>query len=364
MEKMSSRERWLAAIKFQPVDRLPFWPKLEPSYPRAQNRGFERLGIEGIHDWIGSDNHSWLPSCVREVYEGISKEVSRDGNSERMLFRTERGSVETLLKFDVISQGWHPVEMAIRTLEDLKVMTDWFSACRAELNGEGLAEATEIARRLGSGGVTAENIGESPLMFFVEWLAGIENAHYLLADHRTEVEALFAAIHGLLLKKTEIVAENSPADLLYFTENTSTTLISPQQYRDFCLKHIADYGRIINGKGRNFVLHMCGHLKKLLPDLVDSPAVAFEAFTSPPVGNTRLLDGRLGCPDKCLIGGTNATLWLKNPDDIIAEIEDDLEKLPDQRGLIVTSAGVMPPLCKPETIKAVCDWVKSYRPRV
>jgi len=30
---------------------------------------------------------------------------------------------------------------------------------------------------------------------------------------------------------------------------------------------------------------------------------AFEAFTSPTLGNTTLLDGRTACPDKCLIGG-------------------------------------------------------------
>ena len=30
----------------------------------------------------------------------------------------------------------------------------------------------------------------------------------------------------------------------------------------------------------------------------------------------------------------------------------------------VTSAGVMPPGCKPETIKAVCDWVKQYDARM
>ena len=111
-------------------------------------------------------------------------------------------------------------------------------------------------------------------------------------------------------------------------------------------------------------LHMCGHLKNLLPDLAVLPAMAFEAFTSPPVGNTRLRDGRAMCPDKCLIGGTNATLWLKRANVIVAEIEQELDALPHHRGIIVTSGGVMPPLCSPETIREVCEWVKTYPVRM
>jgi uroporphyrinogen-III decarboxylase len=112
------------------------------------------------------------------------------------------------------------------------------------------------------------------------------------------------------------------------------------------------------------VLHVCGHLKALLPDLARIPVRAFEAFTSPTVGNTSLLDGRLGCPNTCLIGGTNAALWMEPADAIIAQIRKDLDVLPHHRGIVVTSAGVMPPACKPETIKKVGDWVKAYPVRM
>ena len=108
---------------------------------------------------------------------------------------------------------------------------------------------------------------------------------------------------------------------------------------------------------------MCGLLKDLLPDLNEVPASAFEAFTSPTLGNTSLADGRSACPEKCLIGGTNAMLWTRPAERIIAKIEADLDELPHHRGIVVTSAGVMPPLCEPETIKRVCQWIKGYEPR-
>jgi hypothetical protein len=251
--------------------------------------------------------------------------------------------------------------MPINVKDDIHIMQEWFNDCQYSVDQENIEKGKIIRNTLGDRGITAENIGESPLMYFIEWLAGIENAHYLLIDHPQDVEGLFATIHGNLLQKTKLVTEKSIADMLYFTENTSTTLISPQQYRDYCLSYINQYGEIINSEGKFFVLHMCGHLKQLLPDLITTVASAFEAFTSPPVGNTTFYDGKKNCPDKCLIGGTNATLWLCSPQEIIHQIEIDLEKLHDHRGIVVTSAGVMPPYCKPETIKEVCNWVKNYK---
>jgi hypothetical protein len=105
---------------------------------------------------------------------------------------------------------------------------------------------------------------------------------------------------------------------------------------------------------------MCGELQAILPDLAEIPAAGFEAFTSPPIGNTSLLDGRTACPSTCLVGGTNAALWVEPAERIIAQIEHDLDQLPHHRGIVVTSAGVIPPICSPETIRDVCDWVKAY----
>ncbi|HOJ39368.1 MAG TPA: hypothetical protein PK644_02740, partial [bacterium] len=79
--------------------------------------------------------------------------------------------------------------------------------------------------------------------------------------------------------------------------------------------------------------------------------------------DTTLLDGRTFCPEKCLLGGTNATLWLQPARRICQELEKDLQALPHHRGLVITSAGVMPPGCSPETIKQVADFVRSFPAR-
>ena len=205
--------------------------------------------------------------------------------------------------------------------------------------------------------------GTSPLMDGVQNLAGVENAHYLLADHPREVERLFEAMHRAALERLEIIAQTTPADVIYSGENTSTTLLSPPQFRRYSMGHLRDYGRLIEQAGKLHVLHMCGKLKALLPDIAGLPAAGIEAFTSPPVGDTTLSDGRRACPRLCLIGGTSATLWLKPAQEIVDALRRDLDSLPHTRGIVVTSAGLMPPGCPPEVIKQVADWVRSYAVR-
>jgi len=339
---MSPRQRWLAALQLRPVD--PF-------------RG---MSIEAIHTWIGSDRHTGVPAVTREVRKSTSVKTQTEDGRQTTVFRAGHGRTELVSLWDEPSHAWHPVRHPVRTLDDVRILTECYADCLVELDEEKLALARRRVEEVGEDAVTCSGIGKSPLMDWVEWLAGVETAHYLLQDETDAVEDLLDSLHGALLQKVRIMCEHCPADLLYMVENTSTTLISPDQYRRYSFGHVRDYAEIARHRRRFMALHMCGHLKALLPELARLPVAAFEAFTSSPVGDTSLLDGRSACPDTCLIGGTDATLWIRPAGEIIRRIEQSLDALPHHRGIVVTSAGVMPPLCKPETIKAVCEWLKSY----
>jgi hypothetical protein len=361
---MTPRERWLHALRLEPVDRLPFWPKLNGAYPRAQPEPFGRMSLDALHAWIGSDNHVGIGACVRETRTRTAVEVVQAAGVQRTLYHTPYGDTELMCEFDDASQSWHPVRFPVRSVEDIRRMTALYEDVVVEFDAEAWAKSREQAERVGAHAGTHCGVGESALMHWVEWLAGVEQAHYLLSDCRAEVEALFRAIHRVLRRRTEILTERSPADMLYLTENTSTTLISPDQYRTYCFPAILEYAQIARAAGKPLLLHMCGHLKALLPDLARLPVAGFEAFTAPTLGNTTLLDGRSACPDKCLIGGTQAMLWTQPARAIIARLERDLGVLPHHRGLVITSAGVMPPRCRPETIREVCRWVQEYPARM
>ena len=359
-ETMTPRERWLAAVRCQPVDRLSFWPKIDGSYATHQAEPFRQMDSAALHRWIGSDRHVGGSACVKTLRRRTQVEHREQDGLRHTQFRTPAGVLTAMDRFDPLSRSWHPMEFPVKAPADIEAMSLAFSEQRFEFDADEFARATALVRDLGEEGVAVTHVGVSPLMDWLEHLAGIEQGHLLLHDHPAQVEALFEVMHQAICRRAEIIADKAPYPLIYSSENTSTTLISPALFRRFCHRHLLDYGRIITAAGKHHVLHMCGHLKALLPDIATLPAAAMEAFTSPPVGDTRLLDGRAACADKCLIGGTNATLWLEDAGTIIAEIERDLGALPHTRGIVVTSAGVMPPAASPETIRKVAAWVKAY----
>jgi len=362
-EQMTAKERWLAALSLQPVDRLPFWPKLDGAYPLHQAAPFRGMSLVQLHEWIGSDRHEGVGAALRDRRARTELTEQRADGELRTTFRTPYGDLVRVNRFDPISQSWHPMRFPVRFLADIHAMTAWYADCRPEVDAEALAEAEESYRRIGDSALVTTGVGQSPLMHWVEWLAGIENAHYLLHDHPDAVLALFAEMHRVLLRRAGILADRHPADAFYMVENTSTTLIAVDQYRALNLPQIMDYARVMAAAGRHLLLHMCGHLRALLPDLAGIPCSGFEAFTTPTLGNTTLLDGRRTCPDKCLIGGTQAPDWLLPAEALIGRLRRSLDELPHHRGIVVTSAGVMPPACPPETVRAVRDWVVSYEHR-
>lgn len=359
---MTGRERWLAALNMQPLDRLPFWPKLPGNYMNLQEEKYQSLSRDEMFDFLGCDHHDWVAPCAHLVRKNTAQErvAESDGSSVITTYKAGGKELRMVEKYDAPSCSYHPVEHPCKTVEDVKVMTEIYNDTSYEPDKDQVAEARERINSLKDRGLVVAMAGESPLMIWIEILAGVENGHYMLLDHEDEVEALFEAIHGDFIRRTEVLAGHSPCDAVYLMENTSTTLISPDQYQKYCARHLPAYAEIINASGKKTIIHMCGLLKELLPQVARQPVAAFEAFTSPPVGNTTLRDGREACPEICLIGGTNARLWMHDADTIIGEIKSHLDELPHHRGVVVTSAGVMPPVATPETIKAVCDFVKSY----
>lgn len=359
---MTPRERWLAAIRMQPVDRLPFWPKLVGTYLGPRRAPFSEMTLEEIHDWIGSDKHTGLGLPLRTIRRRTSIETTRDSQTSTTLYKTPHGTLTAGSQYAPMSYCWHPMRYPVRTVGDLRILRECFDDAETELDRDALDTIRARRREIGENAVTHSTIGTSALMWWVQSGADYETAQVLLHEHPGEVEELFDSMHRVLRRRVELACEYAPVDLLYLNENTSTTLISPAQYRRLNLPRLQEYARMACQAGRLLVLHMCGHLKALLPDLAQLPVAAFETFTSPPVGNTRLIDGRTACPNTCLIGGTNATQWIRGADVLIAELERDLDDLPHHRGLVVTSSAAMPPATEPETIKAVCEWVKSYQP--
>ena len=362
---MSSRQRLLAAYRGQPVDRLPFWAKVtNPNWRLGQPERVRQWSDPQLLDFIHADGIFGLPRFASIASPHARLETTQNGYIRTTVIHTPDGDLISRWKMDPRTQSWHPAEFPVKTHQDLLryrwVWTDPVMETDAQL----FARAQAIAQKLGDRGLTKTAWGTSPLMHLVEHIVGLEQTTYLLADDPNQMDEVIELMHAANTKLVKHLAHHSPADVICSVENTSTTLISPQQFQHYCYPHLCDYGRIIEHAGKMHELHMCGHLFALLPTIDTIPAASVEAFTSPPIGNTRLVDGRRHAPAKTLVGGTNAVVWLKPLPKIQAYILAELEAAPDHRRIVLTTAGEAPQGCPVETFQAIGRWIASLPVRM
>ncbi|MFB3892797.1 MAG: uroporphyrinogen decarboxylase family protein [Phycisphaerae bacterium] len=364
-DRMTSRERLLAAYRGQEVDRIPWWAKATNDNWRAgQPAAIARMTDAELLDFIHADGLFGVRFAHTVLRPRITVKTISSTYSRLVVTRTPDGDLTERWQHDPRTRSWHPVEFPIKTKEDITRFRWLYADVTIENDIASLDAGRQRVRDIGQRGVTVQWWGTSPLMDLVEHFAGPVNTTYMLADFPREMAELMDLMHADCLARASHVARHSPADVIVSGENTSTTLISPRQFEEHCLGRLCEYGRAIESAGKMHELHMCGHLKALLGRIDTIPAASIEAFTAPTLGNTRLADGRSKAPGKTLIGGTNAMIWLRSIDEIKAYIQTELDACPNHRRIILTTAGVAPQFCPAETLREIGAWLAQFRPRM
>ncbi len=366
-DKMTSRERMLAAYRGEPVDRLPYWAKIIVSaWKSNQTPKIQAMTFREILDYIRADGIFYCNSGTKVIHPHISTETHVDGNVHTKVMHTPDGNLTERWQTDPHTQSSHPIEFPIKTTEDIKRFRWTATDVKIEIDEIAMAktEACHAEVVNDNRGVTVCMDACSPFMLLLQNYVGPVNMHFLLADAKNEMEELLDLMNATDLTIARHRIAHTPIDVIISVENTSTTLHSPQQFADYCYPHLCRRGEIIESVGKMHELHMCGMTYDLLEMIDTIPAASIEAFTSPTLGNTHLVDGRTKAPSKTLIGGTNATTWLLPIEQIKAHIAAELDACPDHRHIVLTTGGAAPPGCSADTFRAIGEWIHTLPVRM
>jgi hypothetical protein len=364
-DAMTSRGRLLAAYRGEAVDRLPYWAKVcNSTWRLSQPQRVRSWSDRDLLDYIHADGIFHVDRCVRRIAPHVTEESRQDGAVRTRTMHTPDGDLAEQQTVDPLTQSWHPSQFPVKTPQDIRRYLWLHRDVKLEIDERALAQATARVARIGDRGIAKTAWGTSPLMHLVEHVIGLVHTVHFLADHGDEMDELIETMHRANVQMAAFVAEHTPADVVVSVENTSTTLISPEQFDRYCRRHLCDYGKAIEDAGKMHELHMCGHLSALLERIETIPAASVEALSCPPLANTRLVDGRTRAPGKTLVGGTCVNVWLMPPAEIERFIEGELDACPNHRRIVLTTAGVAPPACAAETFRAVGEWIRSLPVRM
>jgi len=107
---------------------------------------------------------------------------------------------------------------------------------------------------------------------YLSWLMGYQTLCYALYDQRDLVAAIAGRILELNREMTRLFLQFSRLKVLWGSDDMgfrTGTLISPADLREFVLPGHAELATKAHGAGRPYLLHCCGQIEAIMPDLID-----------------------------------------------------------------------------------------------
>jgi hypothetical protein len=255
-----------------------------------------------------------------------------------------------------IYEKGHPLKYPVDTIEAVRLFRRMWEAARY-VEEDDTASARALDALIGDDGVFTRFWGPSVIPRLLEMDMGAEHFYYLMADHPEEIEGLIRTMHEKDLTAFDLLARG-PWESVTLVENTSTFYISPAIYRDFNMPHQRDFVEKVKAAGKPAILHMCGHVRNLLPLIRETGCDGIHALTPQPTGDCpweAALDA-LG-EDLVIFGCLDPTIFAAGP---VEQIGPSLDRLMTPRllespfVLAPFSDGIATPL---ERFYAVRDWV-------
>jgi len=361
-ETMSGRERIMAALNGQDVDRIPWSPCIDGYFLGKVDQvdGFRRIGADAmlrhVFNFIGS-----VPFRISAPVPGKSlpwtMSEKREGGETEVIYETPVGTLTERYKFNRESPNlpW-VVKRRLQTVEDMKVLT-WMCEQAEFVPFSALFDYAE--QRIGDDGVTTISILSTPALWLINSEAMVDTFWYLYFDHTGEMEELFDAAHRMTLRMLTACAEG-PGEVIIQYENLCSNLISPKIWDEYAPRWISEYAEVLHAGGKKYLMHACGRLLDFGDRLSKVPLDGIVDIATPPTGS--LPDLRtareLWGPDKFIMGGIDATAQVeKEPEELKDYVKEVMKGMGEGRRMALGSNDAVP---KNTTwVQAVTETVKE-----
>ncbi|HOW71566.1 MAG TPA: uroporphyrinogen decarboxylase family protein [Phycisphaerae bacterium] len=330
--ELAIAEEVLAAIKGEPLIPLP------PSSDRSQIRA-------GIRDrltlWqaLGYDYYRVRAEIPFEVETFGAADTASPGGGSRQWANEHQGAIRST--DDLERYPWpEPAAIDFRNAEAA-------TACLPD--GMGLIGF--------SGGV-------------LEWssnLLGLEGLMMMLYDQPDLVRAVVDRVGQTILNAFSILCQMDRVFAIWLGDDMgfkTATLIRPDHLREHILPWHKKYAELAHRTGRLFLLHSCGHVEAIMPDLLDSVKIdakhSFEDVIVPVEEFQRRWGSRVA-----VLGGVDVDLLSRRtPEDVRRRTLEILEACAPTGGYACGSGNSITNYVPPANYLAMIETVHRFNGRM
>lgn len=372
-EEMTPRERLIAAIRREEVDRVPFSPFLaywwdfapEDIRKKGQFTFMKELGVDPLlrghlqcftcQDILGLE---WEDRSGVPDFPGCSIRYNEKGRYRHVQFETPVGSLEMEHTFAEAARTWMITGHPVKSREDYKTLLYLVENLSIEAD---YAPAEMVLQEIGEDGLLVGLVSpfvKTPFQSLVEHFVGTVQLAYDYFDFPELIEEVCEVMGEKARQSVEISCQ-SPVDAFISWEDSSTLNVSPKQFDKLIAEEYRLWGEIIHKEGKLLLHHACGHIKDLLPSIARERVDAVESVSPPPTGNTHIWEAQeaLAPAGTSVIGGIDPVLFqeLSIPE-LRVHVRELLERC-DKRGFVLSNSDSCPPEVTLEAFKAVVEEV-------
>ena len=394
---MTFRERMLATMRGESVERIPWAPRLDLWYNANKRAGtlpreYADLKLTGITDALGVGYHAIVPHFkdLRDhaddvhralgiynlwtmpyttVLDGVDYTVARDGDATRVEYRTPFGDITTTVIYDEPMRRagvsiTHVSEYAIKSAADYDAVGYIFENARVLPNEAGYAE---FAAAVGDRGLAAGyiSLAGSPMHLLQREIVPLMLFCYELYDHPLELTRCAERIGAYFERVFGVVAQ-SAAELFLFGANYDYSVTYPPFFEQHIQPWLKRFAGILHENGKFLLTHTDGENTGLLDCFLASDIDVADSICPAPMTKLIFKEVRDHFAGRITImGGIPSTCLLKDcmsDRDFEAYLDSFFSDLGAGDHLILGISDTTPPAAEFERIIKIGQYVEAFGP--
>jgi hypothetical protein len=356
--EMTNRERLTAIFNDQETDRFSWSPLVDDYFTGSlPEMGYPEMNSIEFGKLIGYDIlERHVNPYIWNYNDRVNVRYESRENENRSIFETPVGSISSIFKSS--RRGGGITKFPVVTLEDMKVYLYILENSIADRDFERFVRTEAI---IGDSGIATASIYETGTANMISRMMGLENMIFAMCDYPDEFDELVWAFHEFNKKLLHITCE-SPAQLIFSYEGTSTTVISDKIYRKYSLPQTDEYADIVHSYGKKFIIHMCGKLAGFKDIIKKGRQDGIDSLCPPTTGDVELCEALDYFPGKLIIGGIEpSALERMSVSETENYVIDILEQCKFSNKFILSTGDATPYGTPVENIRKVQDIVDNYK---